>query len=73
MAACTAQSPVVIWEWMDPTGCWVPYASHVSNVIEQNHGKVTSLDMMNVDPSLAFYTIDMANCQQVRKDNGKST
>uniref|UniRef100_A0A8C7Q4N1 E3 ubiquitin-protein ligase n=1 Tax=Oncorhynchus mykiss TaxID=8022 RepID=A0A8C7Q4N1_ONCMY len=77
-----SQPMVVVWEWQDDLGVWLPYSGQVSGYIEQCFSSPrghrsggpgsTSIWLGQSDPSLSPYLIDIPSLKQFRQDTGKT-
>ncbi|XP_071029308.1 probable E3 ubiquitin-protein ligase DTX2 isoform X2 [Oncorhynchus clarkii lewisi] len=77
-----SQPMVVVWEWQDDLGVWLPYNGQVSGYIEQCFSSPrghrsggpgsTSIWLGQSDPSLSPYLIDIPSLKQFRQDTGKT-
>ncbi|XP_020341404.1 probable E3 ubiquitin-protein ligase DTX2 isoform X2 [Oncorhynchus kisutch] len=77
-----SQPMVVVWEWQDDLGVWLPYSGQVSSYIEQCFSSPrghrsggpgsTSIWLGQSDPSLSPYLIDIPSLKQFRQDTGKT-
>ncbi|XP_052313659.1 probable E3 ubiquitin-protein ligase DTX2 isoform X1 [Oncorhynchus keta] len=77
-----SQPMVVVWEWQDDLGVWLPYSGQVSGYIEQCFSSPrghrsggpgsTSIWLGQSDSSLSPYLIDIPSLKQFRQDTGKT-
>lgn len=79
MASTSQQSSVVVWEWEERPGLWIPYQVDVVRYLEERNSRLkqgaskeSTVNLGKCSPSLNCYEVDLVNMEQHRIETGKN-
>ena len=77
MASSSKPSEVVVWEWEERPGLWIPYEVDVVRFLEDHlKHKVSRNSTVNLgqsNPRLNSYEVDLVNMQQLNVRSGRES
>lgn len=77
MASSSKPSEVVVWEWEERPGLWIPYEVDVVGFLEdhwkQRVSRNSKVNLGQSNPKLNCYEVDLVNMQQLNVISGSGS
>ena len=71
MASSSKPSEVVVWEWEERPGLWIPYEVDVVRFLEERFSRNSTVNLGKSNPKLNCYQVDLGNMEQLNVRSGK--
>lgn len=78
MASSSQTGRVVVWEWEERPGLWIPYEVNTVRFLERSYSKFkqrvsrnSTVNLGESDPNLNYYEVDLVNLEQLNVRSGK--
>lgn len=78
MASSSKPNEVVVWEWEERPGLWIPYQVDVVQLLEDNYlqhrmSRNSTVNLGESNPRLNCYEVNLVNMQQLNIRSGKES
>ena len=80
MASSSKPSGVVVWEWKERPGLWIPYEVDVVRFLEGSNSKLkqkvsrnSTVNLGQSNPQLNYYEVDLVNMEQLNVRSGRAS
>ncbi|XP_020601706.1 probable E3 ubiquitin-protein ligase DTX2 isoform X2 [Orbicella faveolata] len=75
MASSSKPSGVVVWEWEERPGLWIPYEVDVVRFLEESYlkrrvSRNSTVNLGQSNPKLNYYEVDLVNMEQLNVRSG---